>query len=308
MATYREASPEQAELLQSLVDARLLVPSGVAGVLGRGAVFEDVRQAFDAHVTRAIDEDTEALRFPGLIPREHLERVGYLGSFPHLAASVFGFDGTEKEAQGLQERVLDGKPWDDLLSQSDLVLTPAGCYPVYPAVAARGPVPAAGLTVDIGPAPVFRAEPSGDPARMQTFHMRELVRLGSPDTITDWRDGWRDRALELLRGLGLDADFAVAHDPFFGRKGRLMARSQQEQELKFEIQVQIAGPEPTAVASFNYHQDHFATTFGLELEGGGQAHTGCLGFGHERIVIALLSTHGLDPSSWPADVRAALWP
>ncbi len=307
MAEYREAAPDQAALLEDLVAARLLIPSGVPGVFGRGAVFEDVRLAFDAHVTRAITEPTEALRFGPVLPREQLERVGYLGSFPHLAASIFGFAGTEREAMELSRRAGEHEPWADMLVQSDLVLTPAGCYPVYPAIAARGPLPAGGLTVDIGAAPVFRAEPSGDPARMQGFHMRELVRLGEPETIGAWRDDWRDRALDLLRGLGLDARFDVASDPFFGRKGRMMARSQQEQELKFEIQVPIAGPEPTAVASFNYHQDHFSSAFGLEMDGGGAAHTGCLGFGHERVTLALLNTHGLDPATWPGEVRAELW-
>ena len=44
----------------------------------------------------------------------------------------------------------------------------------------------------------------------------------------------------------------------------MLRASQLQQELKFEIQVQIAGDEPTAVASFNYHQEHFAETFGIE--------------------------------------------
>ena len=52
------------------------------------------------------------------------------------------------------------------------------------------------------------------------FHQREIVRIGEPDDVAAWRDTWRDRAIELLRGLGLDADFDVASDPFFGRSGR----------------------------------------------------------------------------------------
>jgi hypothetical protein len=87
----------------------------------------------------------------------------------------------------------------------------------------------------------------------------------------------------------------------------MLAASQRQQELKFEILVQIAGPEPTAVASFNYHLEHFAATYGLTLADGGVAHTACLGFGHERIVLALLHTHGLDPSGWPEAVRRELW-
>jgi hypothetical protein len=40
---------------------------------------------------------------------------------------------------------------------------------------------------------------------------------------------------------------------------------------------------------------------------GGPAHTGCLGFGHERVVLALVRAHGTDPEAWPAGVREALW-
>ena len=87
---------------------------------------------------------------------------------------------------------------------TDLVLTPAACYPVYPAIAARGPLPAGGVTVDAGGAYVFRHEPSGDPARLQMFHQREIVRIGEPETVRAWRDAWRERALELLGGIGLE--------------------------------------------------------------------------------------------------------
>jgi seryl-tRNA synthetase len=139
------------------------------------------------------------------------------------------------------------------------------------------------------------------------FHMRELVRLGEPETVQAWRDAWRDRALELLRGVGLAADFDVAADPFFGRSGRMLAASQKEQALKFEILVAIAEPDKTAVASFNYHQEHFAEVHGLELAGGGVAHTACLGFGLERVTLALFRRHGLEPHEWPEDVRRELW-
>ena len=86
----------------------------------------------------------------------------------------------------------------------------------------------------------------------------------------------------------------------------MLAASQREQELKFEVLVQIAGDEPTAVASFNYHHDHFTSTYGIELADGGVAHTACLGFGLERITLALFHTHGLDVAAWPDEVRTEL--
>src|SRR4051812_17731823 len=310
MAAFREASPDQAELLEALVEAGLLVPSGVPGVYGRGGDFEDVRRRFDAYVTRAAaaaGERAEVLCFPPVLPRRQIEDLGYLENFPHLAGAIFAFEGTEAQARAMAETAGRHEDWAEHQCMTDLMLTPAVCYPVYPAVARRGALPAGGVTIDPGGSYAFRHEPSGDPARLQMFHMRELVRIAEPETVQAWRDGWRDRALDLLRGLGLAAEFDVAADPFFGRSGRMMAASQREQALKFEILVQIAGPEPTAVASFNYHQDHFAALYGITTAAGDVAHTACLGFGHERIVLALLRTHGLDPAAWPAEVRRELW-
>lgn len=304
----REASSDQAELLAELVDRRLLIPSGVPGVYGRGGDFERVREAVAAMVTRAVAvEQPVQLRFPPVLPREQLERIEYLKSFPHLAGSIFSFEGTEAQATEQYERACCHEDWSEHQRMTDLVLTPAACYPVYPAIASRGALPAGGVTVDAGGAYVFRHEPSGDPARMQMFHQREVVRLGEPDIVQAWRDAWRERALQLLGGIGLEVELELASDPFFGRSGRMLSASQREHELKFEVLTQIAGPDPTAVASFNYHQDHFASVYDLQCASGQRAHTACLGFGLERITIALLVTHGFDIETWPAEVGERLW-
>jgi seryl-tRNA synthetase len=307
MADHRPGTPDQAAFLAELLDRRLLVATAVAGVYGRGGDFELVCERVDDLVTRTGEpEQPEQLRFPPVLARRDLESVGYLKNFPHLAGSIFAFAGDESQAAEQYERARRHEDWSEHQSMTELVLTPAACYPVYPAIAARGRLAPGGVTVDAGSAYVFRHEPSGDPARMQMFHQREIVRLGEPDTVLAWRELWRERAVTLLRAIGLDADFAVAADPFFGRGGRMLAASQREQELKFEVLVPIAGPEPTAVASFNYHQDHFAVAYDIELADGARAHTACLGFGVERITLALLRAHGLDLDAWPADVRGRL--
>jgi seryl-tRNA synthetase len=255
----------------------------------------------------AVEDRPERMLFPPILPRRQLEQIGYLKSFPHLAGTIFAFDGDEEQALRQEELADRGEDWSEFQSMTDLVLTPAACYPVYPAIAARGPLPGGGVTVDAGAAYVFRCEPTGDPARLQMFHQREMVRIGEPDAVAAWRERWREQALTLLGSLGIDARADVASDPFFGRSGRLLARSQRAQELKFEVLVQIAGPEPTAVASFNYHQEHFSSTYGIVLEdGAGTAHSACLGFGLERIALALVRVHGLEPAGWPVSVRERL--
>jgi seryl-tRNA synthetase len=308
MSEVRQATAAEASFRDELVACGLLIASGVPGLYGRGPAFERIRRAFDILVTREAETDAaESLSFPPLLPRRQLEEIGYLGSFPHLAGSVFGFEGSEADAAAQAERAGRHEDWSETQRMTELVLVPAACYPVYPAIAARGPLAHDGIVVDAGGGWVFRHEPSEDPARLQAFHQREIVRLGPPADVLAWRDGWCERGLALLRGLGLDARRATASDPFFGRAGRMLASNQQEQQLKLELLVPIAGDEATAVASFNYHHDHFAEIFGLTRADGGPVHTACLGFGQERVVLALLRAHGPDPEAWPAEVRQELW-
>jgi seryl-tRNA synthetase len=301
-----EATAEQA-FLAELLSKRLLVETGVRGVFGRGAVFEDVLARFDALVTASVAGDgAERLHFPPILARASFERSGYLKSFPQLAGGVFAFQGKDAEHMELLRKLEAGEDWTVHQKPTDVVLTPAGCYPVYPSL--RGTLPAGGKLVDLW-SYCFRHEPSDDPARMQMFRMRELIRAGDLEAVRAWRAEWIDRGLAMMKAIGLAAYVAPANDPFFGRGGRMLAANQREQELKFEIVVPICSVEkPTAIMSFNYHQEHFGGTFGIQTADGATAQTACLGWGMERIVLALLKTHGLDPAAWPSAVRERLWP
>ncbi len=301
-------SAAQAALLAQLIERGLLIESSVPGLYGHGATFESVRIRLETLLNdQAAAQGAEPLRFPPVLPRRELERTGYLGLFPHLAGSVYAFEGSEDEAELQGERAERQEDWGAFQRMTELALVPAACYPVYPAVAARGPLEPGGVFVDAGGAWVFRHEPSVDPARRQAFHQHELVRIGEPDPVREWRDEWAERGLELLRGLGLEATLEPASDPFFGRRGRMLASSQRQRALKLELVAEIAAGAPTALASFNHHGDHFGLAFGIQTADGGVAHSACAGFGHERIVLALLAAHGFDPAAWPGNVRDQLW-
>jgi seryl-tRNA synthetase len=295
-------------LLPALLDQGLLIDTGVPGLYCRGAIFEDVLQRFDAFAGRALAaESPEVVRFPPVMPRRTLERSGYLKSFPHLAGTVFTYAGDEQGHADLLSRVEAGADWSSSQSMTEVVLVPAACYPVYPAVAAAGTLPPGGRTLEVA-SYCFRHEPSADPARMQSFRMHELVRIGEPSVVDAWRRSWITRGLELLGQLGLAVAEAPANDPFFGRGGRLLATNQRAAELKFELLAPIAqSAEGTAIMSVNYHQDHFGTIYGIQTADGEVAHSACLGFGLERVTLALLVRHGLEPHRWPDEVRRALW-
>ena len=300
-----EFSPQR--LYDDLVRHRLIIPVGVPGIFGRGAVFEDVLRRFDGLITRIAEKDgAEVMAFPPTLDRKVFEKSEFLDSFPQLAGSVFSFSGTDREHALLRDAVHAGNAWEEWQTMTDVVLTPAACYPVYPSF--TGTIPDEGHLVDMQNW-VFRHEPSPEPTRMQAFRVREFVRVGTPEVVVDWRDMWLKRGVELLQSLGLPAKSDVASDPFFGRGGRMLAASQKDQKLKFEVLIPVISQEkPTAVCSFNYHQDHFGKIFDIKTSKGETAQTACLGFGLERCVMALFKTHGMIPAEWPKAARERLWP
>jgi seryl-tRNA synthetase len=290
----------------ALVEHGLIIPTGVKGAYGRGAVFETIVRAFNGLIDRIAQADgAQEVLFPPVLPRALIEKMDYLDSFPHLAGSVHSFTGNDAGARELSERVHAGRRWEDMLSPTEVMLAPAACYPVYPTFS--GLLPGGGRLITVLNW-VFRHEPSDEPTRLQSFRMREFVRMGPPDDVVAWRDDWLRRGLALLQGLGLPAQSDVAADPFFGRAGKMLAANQVEQRLKFEILVPVVSLEkPTAICSFNWHQDHFSAKFGIRNADQSVAHTACLGFGLERVALALIKAHGFDPKAWPEAVRAQLW-
>jgi seryl-tRNA synthetase len=289
------------------IGAALFRPMGVNGVYARTALYEGILERLVAFIGRQRDPHAEVLRFPPVMSRSQLEKSGYLKSFPNLLGCVCALHGGEREILSAVDRSESGQgSWTDALSPSDLVLSPAACYPLYPLVAQRGALPPGGLIFDVA-AECFRHEPSRALNRLQSFRMREFVRIGSAPQIAEFREQWMQRAQQLARQLALPCTLDVASDPFFGRVGQVMAVSQRQNSLKFELLIPYhAGATPTACMSFNYHIDHFGEVWGLKDAAGQTAHTGCVAFGMDRLAVALFCIHGLNPAAWPASVREAL--
>jgi len=284
----------------------LFQPLGVEGVYARTALYQGVLEHLTVFVSRQRDERAEILRFPPVMSRRQLEKSGYLKSFPNLLGCVCALHGSEAAIRSAADRYENGGDWTASLGASDLVLSPAACYPLYPLVATRGRIPAGGLLFDVA-ADCFRREPSRSLDRLQSFRMREFVRIGRPEEITAFRESWISRARELAELLALPYSIEVANDPFFGRIGQIMAVSQIQQALKFELLIPYhAKARPTACMSFNYHREHFGQVWGLRDDSDDLAHTGCVAFGMDRLVVALFAKHGLDLARWPGSTRRAL--
>jgi seryl-tRNA synthetase len=296
---------EYQSYLDALTEAGLLIPLGVKGLYGHSGVFEDVIERFESEVTRrAAGLKAEVMRFPAILNRRHYLRTNHIETFPDLMGSVHSFMGNERDHVRLLEKRANGEDWTTELAPTEVMMTPAACYPLYPT--ATGKMKEGGRIVDLRSF-VFRHEPSIDPCRMQIFRQREFVRLGTAEQALNHRDFWLKKGEEILNSVGLKVTPVVANDPFFGRGGKMMAATQKEQVLKYELVIAVATAEkPTAITSCNCHLDHFGHCFEIMTSDGGFAHSACIGFGLERIALALFKTHGFDPDKWPGSVKNVL--
>lgn len=292
-------------LVDQMLEAGLLVPTGVLGLYGRSASYQDVADGLRAMVHRwGAEVGATRLQFPPLLPRATFAHTNYLESFPDLMGSVHVFTGGDAEHKELLRRVESHGDWPALLDPADIVLASAACHAVYPLCA--GDLPAGGRYFDVH-SYCFRHEPSRQAARMQSFVMHEVVFVGGAEEAWQHRETGLAHGLDMLSGLGLDMAAVPASDPFFGRIGTVLAAGQLDEELKMEGVTAIPGTEgATAVMSANCHRDHFGRPFSIRTAGGETAHSACVAFGVDRIVVALLAVHGFDPAGWPAGVRSQL--
>jgi seryl-tRNA synthetase len=290
-----------------LLEHGLLFSMGVDGLYGRSRTYERIVDGVNNAFSKVGDLDgPEVMRFPPGLGKWQLEQSGYLKNSPQLVGTVHSFDGGDHDHRAMLETLEKGGDWTAKQKTTQVTLTPAACYGVYPVIGARGPLAKDGALVDCY-SYCFRHEPSIDPVRMQMFRMREHVRLGTEEQVTAFRKLWMERWQAIMRSLGLPFEVDVANDPFFGRVGKLLATSQREDSLKFELLVPITSTEhPTACVSFNYHRDLFGRCWSIKTSTGDAAHTACIGIGVERITLALLKHHGFVVGEWPGQLRDVL--
>jgi seryl-tRNA synthetase len=275
------------------------------GVLLYPEAFESIVAMLRAGITRlAADEPAPFTRLavPPVISRRTIERAGYVASFPHLLGTVHSYAGDAKRWGRLAPLAEEGGEWHVDQQISDLVLLPAACYPTYATLAGRDLDAPARFHVE---AHCFRQEATSEPGRLRTFRMVELVTAGDEEHCVAWRDRWLARVARWLESMSLKVSIEEADDPFFGVGRKLYQAAQRMQKLKFELRVPVDGDQVQAIASANYHKDHFGEAFGFTA-GGAAGQTACTAFGIERIALALINAHGPRPDRWLQDVERAV--
>lgn len=247
-------------------------------------------------------------QFPALIGADVMDTCRYLRSFPHSLCLVSHL---REDLDGIvaftsQAHMADGRlavP-PESLDDVKVLLAPSVCFHCYAGLA-HSRLGEPQTVTAIGKC--FRYE-SGNLSgleRLWDFTMREVIFVGEKDFVLRGRDSSVESVVRLLGRLGLQFTIETATDPFFIDGFAVQSAFQRLFDLKYEIRAALPySNKSLAVGSFNYHQDFFGRTFEIDAPDGSPSHTSCVGFGLERLALAVVAQHGIDPDSWPRDLRS----
>jgi seryl-tRNA synthetase len=255
---------------------------------------------------------TQELLTPTLIPADVLAKCDYFRSFPNTVTFACHLEPEASVINGFRARhehrstIDDGALGD--MATPEACLSPAVCYHVYHRNQGVT-LPADGIAYSVR-GKCFRYESSNmrEMTRLWDFTMRELVFLGSAESVLQDRQRCVDVVGEFLDELGLAAEIRTASDPFYiAPDASSKTYFQLTAETKYEVSALLPNKQRLAIGSLNYHTDFFGRAFDINVEGAGPAHSSCIGFGLERFVCAFLAQYGNDPEDWPELVRAAIF-
>jgi hypothetical protein len=219
---------------------------------------------------------------PALLPEQDLARLDFFRNFPHLGLPVATLT---DQARGELARGEAATPSPEhALVPTGYYLPTATCYGLLLSLRERR-IETPEVITAIGRC--FRNEEHYDGLRrLRAFHMREVLYIGSREGVVDHLT----RSSELVQGLadrlGINVRKEPATDPFYLGNGSRSLLSQLD-PVKFEF----VSDDGTAIASVNRHRNFFGERFGIRF-GDESAYSGCLAFGVERWVHALLQVHG----------------
>lgn len=255
------------------------------GLVALGPELVHAMDLLDSHILKwAREYDAAPMLFPTVIAAADLASIDYFDNFPHLALLTAPLKLTPEDVEAAKADAAGPAIPAERLGESTHALTSAACYSIYlHHRASRLTEPRHITTV----AKCFRNEERYEGLRrLRGFTMREIVCLGPRESVGDLLAAFRPKVLELADRLGLALDVQPASDPFFEKDGGRALLAQL-----FPVKEEFVHGGSLAIGSLNFHRNFFGERCDILLADGSPAFTGCVAFGLERWLAALLETH-----------------
>ena len=262
---------------------------GLIGIRGRARALLE-RIAFSL-AELANEETTDEWSVPSGISFATLERAQYFASFPQWLTAASHLSDDPSVLETIAGSDSPGSSARAAMQEPDAALSPAVCYHTYERLAGQSVLSPTLMTAE-GVCWRHEGDRLAPLERGWAFRMREIVCLGTPVAVEEFRQRWIARATAFAESLGLNVETVQATDPFFAPTARGKAVLQSIKALKHELIVRFPDGRALAIASFNNHERFFGDSFGISLESGEVAASGCVAFGIERWLLAVLAVNG----------------
>jgi hypothetical protein len=305
---HRDRRRAGAGIVAELLDKRWLVPyaRGCLGMQGPALALYNYLDGVILAIARGVSAAEAS--FPSLMSIDALHEADYLASFPqHLTTAspvAADMDKVGEFVAATEKNTGDALSY---CSEPTHVLAPTVCIHAYRAMRYRT-LEDDELVTLTARGHCFRHERNrlDYAGRLWNFTMREIVFVGDAEKVEHGRRDVLVATHTWLDSLGMAYAIESATDPFFVSGHAAQSFFQLTNRTKLELRMEVEGTE-LAVGSFNHHRAHFGKNFGIRHQGDNRAaHSACVGFGLERLVLAFFAQLGTKIEDWPEPLQEAL--
>jgi seryl-tRNA synthetase len=295
--------------MEELTKTRQVVQTHPGVYALQGEFLDTIRNIDTIFRRYALERGATEQYFQPTLPIKSFIENGYISSFPHHPMFVTTVERNAKSIRALsrdarEQTVESIHQWlDEKLDEHDQILSPTVCYHCFE-ILRNQVIPCSGAQFT-AIAPCHRHESLSIQGltRLQTFTMREIIFFGSADFVGNCIEEILEHGKTILSEWGVQFRIVTASDPFFAGGAELKRIYQSTMSLKYEIQAYLPHAESwLSIASFNNHQQSLVEPYVIKFDANEPLHSGCVGYGYERMAYAMYSQFGCDKKKWHASV------
>jgi len=225
----------------------------------------------------------------GTLPLTSLIDNGYLNNFPNHLIFV---SNVKRDLQVLdkisEKKNLNSSFFLDKLESPKLILSPTVCYHCFELNRKQNLKKNITYNV-VSKCNRYESKNYKTLERLQTFTMREYVAYGSEKYVDNFLEKNMKNFIKIFKRLNIKFRIVSASDPFFSQEGIKKLLFQKSKILKYEVQFFLPKENKwLAVGSFNNHLTSLTNKYSIKRNSN-LLFSGCIGFGFERFIYALIS-------------------
>jgi hypothetical protein len=268
----------QEDPMPDLIEKEYIMPTGPGLFVFKGPLVQ-ILDVINQEVLKITDSlNAERCEVPTLISWDNTQRSEYLKSFSNISMMMQAHQDGHGHFKGMA--------------------CPSICYHYFSAMHNRTVSSNFCVTVK-GCVTRNEKDEKDDLSRLTNFTVRDIVFYGTKE--------YCDESLAKVQNLTtqmfvdkFDLNFSImtASDPFFRDVNQEKALTQLLLRSKYEFQADLPFKDSTlSISSVNYHGQIFYDRFKINSFTSDLRFSGCVGWGYERILFAIISQKGIDFST-----------